>query len=113
MSTNVETNPVAVDTALADALGRQARLAGRANYDREMRELAGKTDPTATELELVAVTGEVATLNAQYNGWSRFFLVQNNGGHIHSSMNCSTCFPSTMFAWLPTVSGKNGSGRGC
>lgn len=39
-------------------------------------------------------------------GWSRFFLVENANGHIHSSMNCSTCRPSTQFSWLPTVSGK-------
>lgn len=38
--------------------------------------------------------------------WTRFFLVQNNGGHIHSSMNCSTCYPTTEFGWLPELSGK-------
>jgi hypothetical protein len=38
--------------------------------------------------------------------WSRFFLVQNNGGHIHSSMHCSTCYPTTRFGWLPEFSGQ-------
>ena len=38
-------------------------------------------------------------------GWSRFFLVNNTGGHIHSSMHCSTCHPTTSFSWLPTLSG--------
>jgi hypothetical protein len=38
-------------------------------------------------------------------GWTRFFLVQNNGGHIHSSMHCSSCFPTTRFGWLPQISG--------
>lgn len=37
--------------------------------------------------------------------WSRFFLVTNNNGHIHRTRSCSTCFPSTLFAWLPTLSG--------
>ena len=37
--------------------------------------------------------------------WSRFFLVTNQGGHIHSSMRCSTCRPTTLFNWLPTLSG--------
>lgn len=39
-------------------------------------------------------------------GWSRFFLV--TGGHIHSSMNCSTCNKNgalTSFGWLPSLSG--------
>lgn len=39
-------------------------------------------------------------------GWSRFFLVQASNGHIHSSMACSTCYPTTQFGWLPEVSGQ-------
>ena len=41
----------------------------------------------------------------EYEGWSRFYLVTSSRGHIHSSMNCSTCQWTTTFAWLPTVSG--------
>lgn len=37
--------------------------------------------------------------------WSRFFLVQNTGGHIHSSMHCKTTFPTTRWGWLPDLSG--------
>lgn len=43
---------------------------------------------------------------ARRGGWSRFFLVQASNGHIHSSMNCSTCYPTTQFGWLPEVSGQ-------
>ena len=51
--------------------------------------------------------GRQAYLNAEekYQGWSRFFLVTNTGGHIHSSMACSTCRPTTSFGWLPELSG--------
>lgn len=41
-----------------------------------------------------------------YEGWSRFFTVP--GGHIHSSMNCSTCNKNglaTQFTWNPELSG--------
>ena len=31
--------------------------------------------------------------------------MQNHGGHIHSTMACSTCRPTTVFAWLPELSG--------
>lgn len=44
--------------------------------------------------------------NDAYTGWSRFFLVV--GGHIHSSMSCSTCNNGqdpTDFGWLPQLSG--------
>ena len=37
----------------------------------------------------------------QYEGWSRFFLVQ----HIHSNMHCSSFRPTTRIGWLPSVSG--------
>lgn len=38
-------------------------------------------------------------------GWTRAWLVDNTNGHVHRSMNCSTCFPTTQFGWLPQVSG--------
>jgi hypothetical protein len=38
--------------------------------------------------------------------WSRAFLVQNNNGHVHSSMECSTCFDTTQYAWMVEYSGK-------
>lgn len=54
---------------------------------------------------LSAIRDEERKLEEQYTGWSRFFLVTNANGHIHSSMHCSTCHPTTSFAWLPTLSG--------
>lgn len=36
--------------------------------------------------------------------WSRFYLVTNANGHIHSSVNCSTCYDSTQYAWLTHLS---------
>jgi len=53
----------------------------------------------------VAAAAAVAELEVLYTGWSRFFLVQNTNGHIHSTMSCSTCFADTDFAWLPELSG--------
>ena len=58
-----------------------------------------------------ALRDKAQPLEAIYNEeqWSRFFLVQNKGGHIHSSLNCSTCNRSTsaptQFSWLPELSG--------
>lgn len=54
-----------------------------------------------------ALVEEAAPYEERYdaNPWQRFFLVQASGGHIHKDMNCSTCFPTTQYAWLPTLSG--------
>lgn len=48
---------------------------------------------------------EIDTLEMAYTGWSRFFLVTSSQGHIHSSMRCHTCRPTTTFGWLPELSG--------
>jgi hypothetical protein len=43
---------------------------------------------------------------SRYEGWSRFFLCTNTGGHIHSSTSCTTCTITTQFAWITELSGK-------
>lgn len=48
---------------------------------------------------------EIIEQDKLYTGWSRFFLVAQANGHIHSSMSCSTCYPTTQYGWLPTLSG--------
>lgn len=40
-------------------------------------------------------------------GWNRAFLVANGNGHVHSSMGCSTCRPTTQYAWLTDYSGAD------
>ena len=71
----------------------------------------------AGQAALKELKGEVTRLNFEFErrgGWSRFFLVTNTGGHIHSSMNCSTCnkftsrgLSQTKFAWLTDLSGQS------
>jgi hypothetical protein len=62
--------------------------------------------------ELIAKRTElqktITECNADWyaNGcWSRFYLVCNSNGHIHSSVNCSTCYEDTRYAWLTNLSG--------
>jgi hypothetical protein len=50
---------------------------------------------------------KIAALEATYTGWSRFFLVTSSAGHVHSSMHCSTCRPTTRYGWLPALSGQD------
>lgn len=73
--------------------------------ERAARESIAKRE--TLEAERQAIRAAMLPLNAEYEAapWSRFFLVQNHGGHIHSSMHCSTCRFTTVFAWLPTLSG--------
>jgi len=54
------------------------------------------------KLEIGKVNIEISKLNAIYNQdpWTRAFLVINSNGHVHSSMDCSTCFSTTRYNWL-------------
>lgn len=124
--------PVEIDTALAEIYRRY--YAERAKADQAARQFrdyqetlekhreANLSWSTHTEegLERLrtrvqehrdtasVIMAESHPYQAEYNRrpWSRFFLVRNNGGHIHSSMGCSTCYPTTEFGWLPEVSGQ-------
>lgn len=60
-----------------------------------------------------AVSAETAPYDAEFaarGGWTRFFLVRNSNGHVHSSRSCSTCFIDTDFAWLPEYSDEDEAG---
>lgn len=63
----------------------------------------------AARVTLAPLAAAEAPLEAEYAArgrWSRFFLVtSSDGGHIHSSMHCSTCKPTTQYAWYPEFSG--------
>jgi hypothetical protein len=39
--------------------------------------------------------------------WSRAWLVLNTGGHVHRDRDCSTCYPTTSYGWLPQLSGAD------
>ena len=89
------------------ALAEEWEPTGSAAYydkDRAPKYLAGIR--TAQE-RLAEARAEAKPLEDRFERerWSRFFLVNNANGHIHSSMQCSTCRFDTSFSWLPTLSG--------
>lgn len=105
MSTATIRHEVEVDTRIAEAMAdhdkveRKLMIAEARKYGRDEFEIANLRG----QLGLAAVI--VWERQADYTGWSRFFLVTNTGGHIHRDMSCSTCFPTTQYAWLYELSG--------
>lgn len=92
--------------------GNNARRTGWTK--RTARDGVRLCDDLADAIEkLAALTVEAAPYEAEYTrrgGWSRYFLVQNDNGHIHSSMHCSTCNRegiATRFGWMIEFSGKD------
>lgn len=127
--------PVEIDTALAEIYGRyyavQDKVEQHLKWIRDLKDgiakfqagdprystyspkrLAELEDKYEALLEQAQVIlNETLPYESEYRRrpWTRFFLVQNNGGHIHSSMNCSTCNKrgqATRFGWLPNLSGQ-------
>ena len=80
------------------------------NMIKAERAVAGTDNPVD---QVMYYTGhpEYVKAEARYEGWNRFFGVA--GGHIHSSMDCSTCNrwtyqsgqTKTAFVWLTELSG--------
>lgn len=111
------TTKVVIDTAIAEAsinlskandnldrLDRQADRQARSRGGEEFRADHGD-EFRAARLAITAARQLLQEVALQYEGWSRFFLVQNSGGHIHRDMSCGTCFPTTQYAWLTELSG--------
>jgi hypothetical protein len=75
----------------------------------------------AAKAEFVSLQAEYKSLNQIWidNGrWSRTFVVPS--GHVHSSMDCHTCYPTTRYFWYVEFSGaeeaeivENAGDRAC
>ena len=115
--------PVEIDTELARIYNDRAEQIAKA--DRSARQIQSYENSTynhgqyadaiannrkaieAAQVEIDRLTIEALPLEAEYAArrWTRYFLVDNTNGHVHSSMNCSTCFRTTQYAWLVQHSG--------
>lgn len=107
--------PIEIDTELAELHGRytvamtrfiQSRESARKYKDDRYTEQAAKY-----RAEADALLDEMSPLNAEYvrrGRWTRAFVVAD--GHVHSSMECSTCnngiYP-TEFGWVTEFSGQS------
>jgi hypothetical protein len=119
--------PIEIDTELARLWGDESDTAARiASYHGYIRSalrcrdgsLRNRADVApwvlkdiegyeATIVELTAKLAEIRAEATPYTdeftrrgGWLRYFLVTNTNGHVHREMNCSTCYPTTRYAWL-------------
>jgi hypothetical protein len=93
-----------VNKALTAADSEYARMANFSYSAGQVRDALKRRQEAFEQLQ--ANQEQTQALQDQYTGWSRFFLVTSSQGHIHSSMHCSTCRPTTRYGWLPNHSGK-------
>jgi len=77
---------------------------GEGEKDRLLNTLSKYETLRDKMAEIEVETDPLQAIYEQHR-WSRFFLVTSSQGHVHSSMSCSTCFPTTEYGWLPNLSG--------
>jgi len=115
MPTTTASSPSEIDVVLADLWTRTSKLARQISQMHESIARSGRLPYRVEqdreilaryEAERDALRAEARPFEVEYSRrpWARYFLVRNVGGHVHSSMECSTCYASTEFAWLPSLS---------
>jgi len=94
---------------VAEMLAALAEDPDRYVYGHRHSAVAERLTTAVAEFE--AVRKELADHERAYTGWSRFWLLVSSGhGHLHSSMNCSTCNKGesdSRFALYPELSGRS------
>jgi hypothetical protein len=93
-------------------LGIERGFSGR--YEAERAQRVVETLPAEIEkfqVQAAQALREQEPFKAEWNrrgGWTRAYLVVTNGqGHVHRTTSCSTCYPTTQFAWLTELSGAD------
>lgn len=106
--------PVEIDTLLAKLYGEQERAQNEFDRQRRYREVTGYDHHwfdadklMQAEQQLESLGRKINALDDEYRSrpWPRYFHVTNGNGHIHDSMSCSSCFPTTQYAWRTDLSG--------
>jgi hypothetical protein len=116
-----EKTPVEIDTELA-VLYQQETVA-RNKHERIQHSLHesllrreqglpcytpyDEDDEATAYQELHAIIDRELPFEAEYERrpWQRYWHVTNVNGHIHTSMGCSSCQPTTQYAWRTDLSG--------
>ena len=106
---------VKIDTELSSWYSKRWNLISNLESAEDTKKFYEKHYPTRVEeiekaiekiagikSEIYGVNVEIAKLNKIYDQdpWTRAFLVLASNGHVHSSMDCNTCFPTTRYQWL-------------
>ena len=73
------------------------------HYPNDVESIAKYEQKIASAQKIIVeINSAIKSLDNIYDQdpWTRAFLVVNNNGHVHSSLNCSTCFDTTRYQWL-------------
>lgn len=109
--------PAEIDTEIATLQGQID--ACTAMIDRNNRAIQTGELSAAKRATLVEVIDEamgrrsvlgnlVYALESEYGrrgGWARYYVVDNNNGHLHTNTRCQNTYETTEWVWMPGMSG--------
>lgn len=100
---------IAETCAALDATRKNIARAEKDSYAAHLFPLA-ESQARLEELStrLTGLVDEKRPYTEEYSrrgGWSRFYLVDNSNGHLHTHTACSTCYDTTQFCWMTEMSG--------
>lgn len=110
-------SPAEIDTEIARLQGQISNYS--AMIARNNRAIQTGELPAAKRATLVEVIDEasgkcsvlnnlVYALQSEYSrrgGWARYYVVDNNNGHLHTHTRCQNTYETTEWVWMPTMSG--------
>lgn len=111
------TSPAEIDTEIARLQGQISNYS--AMIARNHSAIQEETLPAATRARLLDVIDEasgkrsvlshlVYALQSEYSrrgGWARYYVVDNNNGHLHTHTSCQNTYDTTAWVWMPLMSG--------
>jgi hypothetical protein len=112
---------LAVDERMAELINARCDLNFELTKAKRDHAYAVKNDRgdflTRVEAKIVSISQRLSWISVECSElnnvwleegcWTRAFLVTNSNGHVHNTMDCGTCFPTTRFEWLTEYSSDN------
>lgn len=112
-----QASPAEIDTEIANLEGQNAAL--HAAADRAQHTIQSKYATAAEREQARQTIGDAMTrssvlnhllhgLEAEYTrrgGWARYYVVDNNNGHLHTHTRCQNTYETTEWVWMPGMSG--------
>lgn len=109
--------PAEIDTEIARIQGQQGSIeavAARAHmlltsqYSTEAERDEARPVISDAMGKIRVLDALIAAFQAEFGrrgGWMRYYVVDNNNGHLHTNTHCQNTYDTTEWVWMPGMSG--------
>lgn len=109
--------PAEIDTEIARLQGQVGQVeAGRERAARIIRsEHVTDAEFAKANADMIELSGKahvlygfISALEGEYirrGRWTRYYVVDNNNGHLHTNTRCQNTYDTTEWVWMPGMSG--------